>query len=549
MRHVLMVFAAGLLSLVFPLATVAQPETVAFQGALDDTQTPEGNGSYLMEFRLFDQPAGGIPIEVLTDIPVTVENRLFMVMLNFADPSAFDGNERYLETAVRRSSEDPFETLLQRQRITSAPYAIRSATASNADALQGLSIDGFVLNSTTQQPSVDFNIGGNGTLGGTLSANSASIGAGGLALNDAFLRLRSIADNTTGLIYSTGVSGLEFRALGGFVWRNGPSAATERMRLDAAGNLSAGGSINAGTQFNIGGQRFATGNGSLNTFVGIDSGNAATGQQNTFLGSRSGQSHLTGLRNTYVGDAAGSETTTSNENTFVGALAGLNARTIGPSVPAQNSFFGAGAGQNTTSGAGNTFVGFVAGNSNTTGNFNTAVGYNASFAFETLSNATAIGAGAIVSTSNTIVLGTPDERVVIAGLGSGRSALYVSNGGEIGISTSSLRYKTNVEPFLDGLSLVNELQPITFNWKDDDMPDLGLAAEDVAEIEPLLATYNDDGRVEGVKYDRLTVVLLNAVKQQQAQIEAQQSQLDEQRQLIEELNHYIRHGRTGDPPD
>ena len=347
-------------------------------------------------------------------------------------------------------------------------------------------------------------------------------------MNDALLRLRPIGDNTTGLIYSSGVSGLEFRALGGFIWRNGPSAAAERMRLDASGNLSAAGSVNAGAQFNIGGQRFATGNGSLNTFVGIDSGNSATGQQNTFLGSRSGQSHLTGVRNTYVGDAAGSETTNSNENTFVGALAGLNAMTIGPNTPAQNSFFGAGAGQNTTTGAGNTFVGFVAGNNNTTGNFNTAIGYNASFAFETLSNATAIGAGAIVSTSNTIVLGTPDERVVIAGLASGRSALYVSNGGEIGISTSSLRYKTNVEPFLDGLSLVNELQPITFNWKDDGMPDVGLAAEDVAQIEPLLATYDDDGRVEGVKYDRLTVVLLKCseASSNAQDVKRKQSQLD-----------------------
>ena len=51
------------------------------------------------------------------------------------------------------------------------------------------------------------------------------------------------------------------------------------------------------------------------------------------------------------------------------------------------------------------------------------------------------------------------------------------------------------------------------------MRDLGLGAEDVAAAEPLLVTYNENGEVEGVKYDRVAVVLLNAVKEQQAQIE------------------------------
>jgi hypothetical protein len=46
------------------------------------------------------------------------------------------------------------------------------------------------------------------------------------------------------------------------------------------------------------------------------------------------------------------------------------------------------------------------------------------------------------------------------------------------------------------------------------MRDLGLVAEEVAKIEPLLVTHNADGEVEGVKYDRLSVVLLNAVKEQ-----------------------------------
>jgi hypothetical protein len=91
--------------------------------------------------------------------------------------------------------------------------------------------------------------------------------------------------------------------------------------------------------------------------------------------------------------------------------------------------------------------------------------------------------------------------------------------------SSSIRYKDNIKSFNYGLSFVNRLRPVTFNWKSDGTPDLGLVAEEVAEVEPLLATYKN-GQVEGVKYDRIGVVLLNAVKEQQAQIEQLQKKVD-----------------------
>ena len=52
------------------------------------------------------------------------------------------------------------------------------------------------------------------------------------------------------------------------------------------------------------------------------------------------------------------------------------------------------------------------------------------------------------------------------------------------------------------------------------------------ESRPLLVTYNDKGEVEGVKYDRAAVVLLNAVKEQQVLIEQQQKQLTAMRKLV-----------------
>ena len=43
----------------------------------------------------------------------------------------------------------------------------------------------------------------------------------------------------------------------------------------------------------------------------------------------------------------------------------------------------------------------------------------------------------------------------------------------------------------------------------------------------------------GVKYDRLGVVLINAVKEQQAQIEAQKKQLEEQKKQLEFLKQIV----------
>lgn len=99
--------------------------------------------------------------------------------------------------------------------------------------------------------------------------------------------------------------------------------------------------------------------------------------------------------------------------------------------------------------------------------------------------------------------------------------------------SSSIRYKKNVENLTRGLELVRRLRPVSFDWREGGRRDMGLIAEEVADVEPLLATYNDKGEVQGVKYDRVGVVLVNAVNEQQTQIEAQQKQLDEQKSQIE----------------
>jgi hypothetical protein len=91
--------------------------------------------------------------------------------------------------------------------------------------------------------------------------------------------------------------------------------------------------------------------------------------------------------------------------------------------------------------------------------------------------------------------------------------------------SSSLRFKTNVEPFRGGLDIVRRLQPIRFDWKEGGGHDVGFGAEDVERVEPLLVTRDRDGEIAGVKYDRLSAVFVNALAEQQAQIQRQQDQI------------------------
>lgn len=97
---------------------------------------------------------------------------------------------------------------------------------------------------------------------------------------------------------------------------------------------------------------------------------------------------------------------------------------------------------------------------------------------------------------------------------------------------SSRRYKQDIQNFNQGLNVISRLRPVLFNWRANGQKDFGLIAEEVAEVDPMLTYTNANGETEGVKYDRIGVVLINAVKEQQEQIEAQQKKIDEQYELI-----------------
>ncbi len=134
------------------------------------------------------------------------------------------------------------------------------------------------------------------------------------------------------------------------------------------------------------------------------------------------------------------------------------------------------------------------------------------------------GGTAGTSFGSPILSVTPGGTVEVTNLGSaGGTQLCRNSSNEISTCSSSLRYKSNVQTFLGGLDIINRLRPISFKWKQDGVQDIGLGAEEVEKVEPLLTFRNAKGEIEGVKYNQLSAVFVNAFKEQQAQIELQQT--------------------------
>ena len=92
---------------------------------------------------------------------------------------------------------------------------------------------------------------------------------------------------------------------------------------------------------------------------------------------------------------------------------------------------------------------------------------------------------------------TPNGSVAVPNLGSaGATTLCRNYSNEISSCSSSLRYKTNVQPFVAGLEIIDPLRPISFTWKQGGKKDIGLGAEEIEKVEPLLTFRNDKGEIE-----------------------------------------------------
>lgn len=157
------------------------------------------------------------------------------------------------------------------------------------------------------------------------------------------------------------------------------------------------------------------------------------------------------------------------------------------------------------------------------------LGVNGAVNANEITSTGAVNIGGTLGVSGTVNIGN------IPGSGNAPLCTLSTSPNVIRFCSSSMRYKDHARPFTAGLSLIDKLRPIVFTWKENGASDIGLAAEDVAAVEPMLTFSNEKGEVEGVKYAQLNVFFVNAIKEQQAQIERQQAQIDKLTKLVRQM--------------
>ena len=119
-----------------------------------------------------------------------------------------------------------------------------------------------------------------------------------------------------------------------------------------------------------------------------------------------------------------------------------------------------------------------------------------------------------------------------------------SSGGKyIGLCASSIRFKKDLKDALDlGLKEVLQFKPYYFTWKKTGKRSYGFIAEDVAKISPYFAFKDSDGKIAGINYDQISVVIARAVQELYEQVKeyfTKTDRLEKEVQKLKEQNRML----------
>ena len=149
-----------------PNSTAAIGKGFTYQGQLKNTASNPVTDTCAFQFALYDAATGGTKIgNTSTVTGVSVANGLFTAKVNAAGEfgsSAFNGQARWLEIAVKCSGDGNYATLTPRQELTLAPYAAYALSAGSV-AWSGV----------TGAPSFQNRVSGTCAVGSTIRAINA----------------------------------------------------------------------------------------------------------------------------------------------------------------------------------------------------------------------------------------------------------------------------------------------------------------------------------------------------------------------------------------
>jgi hypothetical protein len=495
-----LIIVVGLISVIAVKAQSQTPTAFTYQGRLTDAGSP-ANGQYDFEFKLYNASAAQLGSEVTCN-DVQVVNGVFLVQLDFGVSPFIPGAvASTLEIGVRpATSTGAFTTLSPRQPITSSPYSVQTINAEKlggVDASEYVKTDdprltdggppapgsnNYIQNSNTQQPNVSFNIGGNGLIGSKLGIGTTDLSLG--------YRLRVAGDDLSG-VYS-------FTNAGNGVWGGSSSG------IGVAGDSDTGDGVNG---FSSSGKGVHGGSASG---VGINgtstSGNGVRGSSsegNGVTGTSVNGFGVVAISDNKRGVYAAGKIAVFHEGTswFRGDTTPLNTLTSGTGIA----------------------IGSVD---------SLQYGYIFSHDYSSGPKVLALNHG-----GGRVGIGTtaPDQTLSVNGGAS-------KPGGGSWATFSDERLKNVRGPFTTGLSAIMQLQPIRYEYKPQNALGLkatgeyvGFGAQAVEKIIPEAVNRNDQG-YGLVNNDPILWAMLNAIKEQQAQLEQQRKEIEALKRVTQRKN-------------
>ena len=297
------------------------------------------------------------------------------------------------------------------------------------------------------------------------------------------------------------------------------------------------------------GSLLANTTGGSNTALGSGSLNAnTTASNNTAVGYQAGYTNTTGIQNTLVGVQAGYSLTTGQNNTFIGTNTSTGSAGYYVTTGSKNSIFGAYNGNQggldirtasnyivLSDGDGNP-QGYCDGNGKWT--FGTGGTTNNSVGTIRLNGASGSGLGWFIDGLNngtrTNLIGNYSQ---IAG-GTATWLTLSNTGGGVYLNgatatswtaVSDETRKDIIEPITGGLTKVATLRTVIGKLKTDEegVRRPYLIAQDVQKVLPEAVTETEDkeGKVLGLSYTEVIPLLVNAIQELNAKVEAQAAQI------------------------
>jgi hypothetical protein len=279
---------------------------------------------------------------------------------------------------------------------------------------------------------------------------------------------------------------------------------------------------------------FSLRSGENNTALGFQAlYNVTTTFENTAVGSQALLSNTVGTRNVAVGSQALWSLTNGDSNIAVGG---------GSLAHSESGNFNTALGRRALSrtlGDQNTGLGFYAGSNNDGGTNNIYIGNVGPVPIGTESNTIRLG----TQTATVATIGNPPVEshpmpahiaTFIAGIfgktSSGGTPVYINSNGKLGTTTSSKRFKENIKPMDNASEAILALKPVTFRYKKEldpeGIPQFGLVAEDVENVNRALVARDEQGKPYSVRYEAVNAMLLNEFLKEHQKVQDLEKQVE-----------------------